>query len=584
MDRLFKRTSYATVTYLSKLWDFKIDPEDKGVTEKWFASFPKDTRKMMVPSCWNTEFDLFRYRGVAWYSTTFEIGSPNIYLNFDAVQNEADVYLDGVHLGNHYGGFLAFGYEVNGLALGEHTLTVRVNNELNSIDTLPGKLLDWYNYGGIARGVYVRELSDAWIRDYKISYELENNLSDARVSISAKIKTFCEMDGEFTVYVNDGLVYTEPIKISGDEEIKCEFQLKDVRLWRIYKPNLYTVRLAYGKEDIYERIGFREIKTSGRDIFLNGEKIKILGVNRHEEHPDFGFSMPFNLIKRDIDIAKDMNCNAIRTSHYPNSKKTADYCDEIGMLFWSEIPMWNISVEATVNPKTVERALSMEREMILENYHHPSIIFWGMHNECATDTEEVFALTERMVKLAKSLDTSRLITYASNKTKLDTRREICFSLADVVSVNHYIGWYFPVENGDWNDFMQEYEDVLMSCNSCDKPFIMSEFGYAALLGTNSFDYSRWTEDYQADALEFTLGQILGNEKISGGYIWQFADMHSEQNDISRPRCCNNKGILDEYRRPKRAYRVVRKIYGEHLGGVKPQYKTTLFGYKHKEEK
>ena len=582
MDRLFKRSSYAKVTFLNKMWDFAVDPQNKGVVEKWFEKFPKESRRMPVPSCWNTEIDLFRYRGTAWYKTTFESSSPDIYLNFDAIQNEADIYLDGVHIGNHYGGFLKFGFEINGLLPGEHTLTVRVNNDINETDSIPGKLIDWYNYGGIARGVYVRELSDSWIRNYKISYELENGLSDARLFISANIKTFVKKEERFEVYVNEEKVYSsEPILLNGEKEITAEVLLPGIKLWGIYQPNLYNVRLVYDKEDIIERVGFREIKASGKDILLNGKKIKILGVNRHEEHPDFGFSLPFNLIKKDIDIIKDMNCNAIRTSHYPNSQKTADYCDEVGILFWSEIPFWNLTLEATVNPLTVARALSMEKSMIEENYHHPSIIFWGMHNECATDTEQVYKLTEKMVSLAKSLDKTRLVTYATNKTKLDIRREICFSLCDVVSVNHYIGWYFAVENGDWNDFLKEYQEVLESCESANKPFVMTEFGFGAIPGYNSFDANRWSEDYQADAMEFALNQLLNSNRLSGGYIWQFCDIRSEQGDTARPRGFNNKGILDEYRRPKRAYRTVRSIYGEHLSVEFPHYKTALFGYKYK---
>ncbi len=579
MDRLFKRSNFAKVNYLNKMWNFIIDPEDKGITEKWFDNFPEDTRKMIVPSCWNSEIDLFRYSGTAWYQTTFETNSHNIYINFEAVQNEADVYLDGKHLGNHYGGFLQFGYEVNDLSLGVHTLTVRVNNTLNETDTYPLPRVDWFNYGGIARAVYIRELDESWIKDYKISYELENGLKDAILSVEADIKTFSKKSENFEIYVNDERLYSAPVTVDGESHISAEVKLSDIKLWGIYKPELYYIRLVYGNEDIIERIGFREIKTSGKDILLNGEKIKILGVNRHEEHPEWGFSMPFNLIKKDIDIVRNLNANAIRTSHYPNSHKTADYCDEIGMLFWSEIPAWNRKVEAMANPLAVSRALSMEKEMITEHFHHPSIIFWGMHNECATDTPEGYEVTEKMMKLAKSLDTSRLITYASNKVKLDTNREMCFKLADVVSVNHYIGWYFPAEDGDWNDFMEDYKEVLESCNSLDKPFIMSEFGFAALPGVNAFESSRWTEDYQADALEFTLNQILNHEHISGGYIWQMCDARSDQDfEISRPRGCNNKGILDQYRHPKRAYRTVQKIYGEHLGIDLPHYETHLYRY------
>ena len=581
MKRLFETSTLAKVTSLNKMWDFVTDPENIGIGEEWFLRFPEHSRRMPVPSCWNMEADLFRYRGSAWYRTSFVSEAGSFYIGFDAVQNEADVYLDGVHLGNHYGGFLHFGFEVYDSYAGEHTLVVRVNNDLNLDDTLPGSLLDWYNYGGIARGVSVREIDKCFIRAHRISYALENGLRDARLSVSADVKALSEVSGDFEVYIDGALAYSAPATVSGEGRLEAEILLGDVKLWRIDKPNLYYVRLMFCGDDVTERIGFREIKARGRDILLNGEKIKLLGVNRHEEHPDFGFSMPPGLIKRDIDIARDMNCNAIRTSHYPNSQLTADYCDEVGMLFWTEVPLWNRTAEAMKNPRLISRALCMEREMILENYHHPSIIFIGVHNECATDTDEGYALTEQMVRLARELDGTRLVTYATNKVKSDERRERCFELCDVVSVNHYIGWYFPVEDEDWDGFVERYEEVLSSLNSSDKPFIMSEFGYAALAGVSSFDYTRYSEDYQADALEFSLNQILNNERLSGGYIWQMCDIRSEQGDIARPRGFNNKGVLDEYRRPKRAYRAVRRIYGEHLGLERRHYETALYGYKKK---
>ena len=581
MDRLFETATLAKVTSLNKMWDFVTDPENIGVGEEWFKSFPKNSRRMVVPSCWNMEADLFRYRGTAWYRTSFVSEAGSFYIGFDGVQNEADVYLDGVHLGNHYGGFLHFGFEVYDSYAGEHTLTVRVNNDLNLDDTIPGSLLDWYNYGGIARSVSVREIDRCFIRSHKISYTLENELRDARIAVSADVKALSEVSGDFEVYIDGSLVHSAPATVSGEGRLTAEILLGDVRLWGIDKPNLYYIRLVFCGDDVTERIGFREIKARGRDILLNGEKIKLLGVNRHEEHPDFGFSMPLGLIKRDIDIARDMNCNAIRTSHYPNSQLTADYCDEVGMLFWTEVPLWNRTAEAMKNPLLISRALSMEREMILENYHHPSIIFIGVHNECATDTEEGYKLTEQMVRLARELDGTRLITYATNKVKSDERRERCLDLCDIVAVNHYIGWYFPVEDEDWNTFVTRYQEVLDSLDSGDKPLIISEFGYAALMGVNSFDYTRYSEDYQADALEFALGQILNNERLSGGYIWQMCDIRSEQGDIARPRGFNNKGVLDEHRRPKRAYRVVKRIYGEHLGLERRHYETVLYGYKKK---
>ncbi len=579
MGRLFKQNSFAKFISIDKMWDFALDPNDVGIKEKWYENFPEKKRKITVPSCWNMEVDLFRYTGTAWYKTTFETSASNIYINFEAVQNEADVYLDGKHLGNHYGGFLPFGFEVNNLSGQKHTLTVRVNNFVNMLDTYPLSRVDWFNYGGIARDVQIRELSSAFIKDYKISYEFKDSLKDVSLNIQTSIKTFAPVSENLEVYVNDQKFYSTPVSVNGEEELNISFDLHDIKLWGIYNPALYYVKLVFGNEDIIERIGFREIKTRGTDILLNGEKIKILGVNRHEEHPDFGFSMPFSLIKRDIDIIKNLNCNAIRTSHYPNSRETADYCDEIGMLFWTEVPAWNRSAEAMSNETALQRALKIEEEMIKEAFHHPSIIVLSMHNECATNTKEGYEVTKKMIELAKSLDSSKLVSYVSNKVGIFENKEICYSLADIVCLNHYIGWYFPAEDGDWNSFMEEYKQILKECDSLDKPFLMTEFGVAALMGTNTFESLRWSEDYQADCLEFTLNQLLNNDRISGTYIWQFCDNRSAvEFEISRPRGYNNKGILNEYRHPKRAYRTVQKIYGEHLKKVFPHYETLIFNY------
>ncbi|MBO5930450.1 MAG: beta-glucuronidase [Clostridia bacterium] len=580
MNRLFKNSTQRVNIPLNDMWDFVIDPDEKGITEKWYENFPENSRKMNVPACWNSEIDLFRYTGTAWYRTTFTTDCPNVYIYFEAVQNEADVYLDGKHLGNHYGGFLGFGFEANNLSAGVHTLTVRVNNDLNDTDTFPLATVDWFNYGGIARPVTVLPLGKSWISNYQVSYTFTNELKDVCLHIKADVKTFEKQAGEFEIFVNDEKMHGEMMEIDGEKSVSFDIPLENITLWDIHKPALYYVKLAFCGDDIIERIGFREIKTEGQKIMLNRKPIRLLGVNRHEEHPDWGFSMPFPLIKKDIDIIRNLNCNAIRSSHYQNSQKTADYCDEIGMLFWAEIPAWERSPEAFGSELTMERGLSMAKDMVKESFHHPSIIFLCVSNEGATNSQEAYGYVEKTIKQVKELDDSRLVCFVSRQAgpKHDAR-DLCFPLADVVCLNYYIGWYFPVEDDDWTSFMESYSDFLKEINCYDKPFIMSEFGAAGLMGTNYFESSRWTEDYQADVLEFTLKQLLDNPQISGTYIWQFCDNRSCVNmEIERPRGYNNKGIVDERRHPKRAYRVVQKIYGEHLGLDYPHYETTLFGY------
>jgi beta-glucuronidase len=585
MPRLFKESEKRKYAALPAMWDFAVDRENIGISEEWYKALPKDARRMPVPSCWNTEIDLFRYMGTAWYSCEFTSLSDSLYINFEAVQNEAEVWLDGVYLGNHYGGFLEFGFEAQGVGAGVHRLTVRVDNTVNSVDTFPLELVDWYNYGGIARAVSVLELPDAWIADKKISYELSDDNASAELTVWAKIKSRCEKNCRVSVSIGERTLFDREVLISGEREICVKEKIDGIRLWDIDAPSLYSVKIEIPADDICERIGFRKIETSGKKILLNGKEIKILGVNRHEEHPDFGFSVPFSLIKRDIDIIRDMNCNAIRASHYNNSKMTADYCDEVGMLFWTEIPAWNRTADAMASPLATSRALKMAEEMVKEAYHHPSIIVLSLSNEGESHTDEGYAFIKALVERTRELDKSRLITIVSNKAYPEKARERCFGLCDIVCLNHYIGWYFPLEDGDWDDFMEGYNAFLMECDSYDKPFVMSEFGIGGIYGANTFEANRWTEDYQSDMLELAISQLTKNPTVSGTYIWQFADNRScIKQEIGRPRGFNNKGILDEYRRPKRAYRTVRRLYGEVLSKEREHYKTVPYGYTGKTKK
>lgn len=582
MDRLFKRSDTAKYFYLNKMWDFVLDPENEGVRKEYFSAFPENSRKMVVPSCWNNQIDLFRYTGTAWYRTYFDTCAKNIYLKFDGVQNECDVYVDGRYIGNHYGGFLEFGFEVNDLKPGRHEIVLRVNNETNMLNTYPLTRVDWYNYGGIARPVEVIELDNVFIKDIFVKYELKNNLTDASLEIEIPVKTYKPVKDRLKVYINDEAVYEKEYEITDEAVIKTDkIELFDIELWGIFDPNLYLIKVEFGGENLIERIGFREIKTKGRDILLNGEKIKILGINRHEEHPDWGFAVPFHLIKKDIDIIKHLNCNAIRASHYPNSKKTADYMDEIGMLFWEELPLWGRSEAAMTDPLAQERVLSMEKEMIERDFNHPSIIIWSMHNECATDTKGGYELTEKMTSLAREMDSSRLVTYVSYKS--DKSPDICWDLADIVCINRYISWYNPAKNEDWNAFVKRMEKTsLKDCKSERKPFIMTEMGAGAIAGVNTFEAQRWTEDYQSASLKFSLGQLLGNKHMSGTYIWQYADIRTAPIfELERPRSFNNKGLVDEYRRPKRAYDTVREIYRKYMGKKKDKREILLFDYKNK---
>jgi len=559
MVRLFERHKKRHVYTLDGMWKFKTDPERKGMSEKWYERFPEDASDAVVPSCWNNDIGLYEYEGMAWYCRTFLTRSENLNIVFHGVTGFADVYLDGTHLGSHYGGFTPFSFTVTGLTAGEHTIAVCVDNIHNDTDTIPLARVDWYHYGGITRSVEVMELERAWIKDYRIDYVLSDDLKSAKLNMQVNLESLDGLSHSdmLKVYINGSKVYETRVDIKDSTEISVEnLELNDIKLWDTDAPNLYSVRFEISEDDVTERIGFRKIEIRDKQLFLNNKMVYLKGVNRHEDHPDWGFAFPAKLMKRDIDIIKNLGCNAIRGSHYPNAEAFLDFMDQEGILFWEEIPMWGFPEGVLKNPLVLERGLKMHEEMIKRDYHHPCVILWGLHNEIDTHTEAGYEITKAFAEKVRSMDKTRPITYASNHPLED----ICFSLVDIVSVNKYFGWY----NGEiesWAEFLSEFREKLEKENISDKPIIISEFGAAALYGENTFECIRWTENYQEKLLSYTLKLFHEDPDIIGCYIWQYCDIRTAKElGLSRARGFNNKGIVNEYRKPKLAYWTVKKIF------------------------
>ncbi len=334
-------------------------------------------------------------------------------------------------------------------------------------------------------------------------------------------------------------------------------------MWDTENPYLYEFHLTCGSDDLYERTGFRKIERIKDKILLNGKEIFIKGVNRHNDHPELGYALHAPLILRDMQIIKDLGANAVRGSHYPNDPIVLDYCDQMGLLFWEELAFWNHPADALARPRLHQRALQMTREMVQRDINHPSIIFWSIQNESKSSSPEGLELFTKIAAEMRTLDNSRLISFASACGKND----ICFDLVDVVCWNMYPGWYDDDEPLDDLDkrFALKLKDIRqwLKDNNQDKPFLVTEFGAAALLGETTLEAGRrYTENYQQKLLEKAIQGILDADAVQGFFIWQFCDGRTalpSKVSIGRPRCFNNKGIVNEYRKPKLAYYTVREI-------------------------
>lgn len=557
MEHIYREHYKRKVTSLNGDWMFCIDPNNKGKTEKWFKKFPQEHNNINVPGCWNLQnLDLFEYYGVAWYKKEFVTEKCDLKIEFGAVSGECEVYLDGEFIGSHYGGWTAFSF-YNKVEAGVHTVTVRVDNLANEIDTVPFKTVDWFHYGGFFRSVEISEFFGEYITSHKITYTLSDDLSEAAITTEFAVDN-CENEIFTEIQINGHSLYKNVLPVIDGKVTVPAICLEKIKLWDIGDGTLYTIHIILPNDDIVEKIGFREIKVENTRFYLNRKEVFFKGVNRHEEHTDWGFAVPANIGRRDIEIIKDLGCNMVRGSHYPQSQTWIDYLDREGILCWSEIPMWgwHYGEETLSNQKLIDRIFNMHREMVKQYYHHPSIVIWGMFNEIDTREEGVKDIARQIRELLTSVAPDRLITYATDKFFDD----ICLEYADFIAINNYYGWY-TATLGDWKEFIEGARDVAKAKGVGDKPIIMSEFGCPSIHECSEFSSHKWSMQYQSEFLKTVIDLCDKTDGFCGTLVWQFADTKSDHG-LAKVRLFNNKGILDEYRKPKMAYYTVKELFSK----------------------
>lgn len=560
MLRLFDTSTKRDIKELSQKWRLIPDFDNTGNEKGYASGLPNEARYTFVPSCWNFELELFHHYGTTWYETEFEAKEDNVMLVFGAVNNYCDVYVDGKHVAYHYGAFCEFKVDLPGIKKGKHLLVLKVGAELNMTDSVPSLNTDWFNYGGIIRPVEVHSIKNCKLNFYT-EYDLDIENKSAFLDVFTEINSYVgAIDDTLKISINGKVVHEEKLTVEDFKEVKTQIKLENLKLWDIGQGNLYTASVEFGGDELIDRIGFRKMTVNREGFILNGRKIKLRGVNRHEENVEFGFAVTPNQAKRDIAIIKDMGCNMIRGSHYPNAKTTLDMLDEEGMLFWEEIPMWGFVDSVLAEPIVTERAVNMHKDMVSRDRNHPCIVIWGLLNEAETHKENSTVVMPKLLKAVKELDTTRLITFASNHAKQD----LCFDNVDFISINTYPGWYGR-DYHMWPDEIKDFREYADSVGCADKAIVISEFGAGGIKGDTSFDGMIWSETYQHDYFEFTLPCLCDHPDVAGTIIWQYCDMRtSEKRDIAlkRPRNYNNKGLLDEHRNPKLAYFTAKRVYNE----------------------
>lgn len=549
MERLFATHNIRKSRECAPVWTLTTLDEG-GLTE---------SEKVIVPSVWESYPALRKYRGRGVYEQKITAGG-NVRLWLGGVSFRAKVYLDGALLAEHYGAYTGFEALAKNLPFGEHTLRVEADNRFDADSALhiPN---DYYAYGGINRPVIVEEVGNAYITWLHVTPR--KTAGGWSVNAQVSVRNLGDQPFHGTLQLSlTGKEVTEEIEIQSHETALYALSMDcgKVTPWSPESPALYQVTaklLENGEtiDDLIDRIGFREIRVEGKQILLNGQPLRLKGFNRHEEYGSFGLSAPPEAMMQDIHLMRDMGANCVRTCHYPNDPRFLDLCDETGLLVWEESHVRGFTEDKMRHPRFMEQLRQCTTEMVEQHYNHPAIFIWGSLNECADDTEYGAACYREIFSLLRKLDQSRPVTAAL----LERPGGKVYDTMDVVSVNIYPQWYHntPAQDGLNRKLLEAARG-----GGENKPMIVSEIGAGAIYGYHDpFGEAKWSEERQCAILKEQITAVLSHSDVMGIFLWQFADVRvAEEWAMSRPRTYNNKGVVDEYRRPKMAYQVVKELF------------------------
>ncbi|MFT7561231.1 MAG: beta-glucuronidase [Flavobacteriales bacterium] len=586
---LIQNPSARSHTNLNGAWSIIVDPYENGFYNHRYEEHgngyfknaktkkPSDlieynfetSDKLQVPGDWNTQRqELFLYEGTIWYQRDFTLQkktSKRYVLYFDAVNYKATVYLNGVKLGEHEGGFTPFQFDIDSaLMSGNNSVVVKVDNrrERNQIPTVN---TDWWNYGGITRPVKVLALDKELISDYNFDYR--DNTLHFSAMVDKSHSTNSPSKVELMVSIPE-LKYKKVFTIDRSGSVNAKLNVKP-ELWSPESPKLYDIELSLVEKSTAERstsgtvtgtvsdkIGFRSITVQGDEIFLNGESIFMRGISIHEESPrGDGRAWSEDDARTLLQWAKDLGCNFVRLAHYPHNENMLRMADEMGLMVWSEIPVyWTVLFEQEEVYNKAEQQLS---EMISRDKNRASIILWSVANETPNHKAR-YRFLERLIKRTRELDSSRLVTAAMDTQGSNKYGKVIddplVKVVDVIGVNSYCGWYA--------DTPESCADMKWQ-SSANKPVIISEFGAGALFGAHGSDQQRFTEENQALVYTNNLKMLDNMPFLRGVSPWILKDFRSPRRPLPNIQdFWNRKGLLSENGQKKQAWYVLREWYAK----------------------
>ncbi len=546
-----------------------------SLNENWTLSFPKGdhaTEQVNLPHTWNAvdgndgNGSYLRTTGV--YTRTFTAPKQpreggRTYVEVLAAALNSTVKVNGQVATTHEGGFSIFRADVTDLCHeGENELTIEVSNE--DTPSMYPSSADFTFYGGLYRGVNLISVPSA---HFDLDYYGGPGMmvtpvptEDGGANFTIKSFVTNPADDLTVMYsIEDCFGREVASAVRGSADTEVTIYVPDAQLWSMDEPNLYTVvaTLQRNNEEVDEiaaNVGVRSFKVTPDEGFsINGVPTPLRGVSRHQDRVFEGNALTAEEHYDDAMLIKELGANTIRLAHYQHSQDFYDACDEIGFAVWAEIPFISVFKKGEGAHKHVMEEM---KELIIQNYNHPSIMFWGISNEILIGgiSQELVDTHHDLEKLCKELDPTRLTTIAHVSTT--PVNGPMHHITDLESYNHYFGWYGGQmeQNGPWLDqFHAEHPDICIG---------ISEYGCEGIINwhSNTPQCKDYTEEYQALYHEHMAQVFEDRPWVWASHVWNMFDFGCAARNEGGVSGRNNKGLVTMDRKTKKDSYFVYQAY------------------------
>jgi len=491
-------------------WFFRLDRDGNGEIERWERGefSPANWTIVTVPHTWQVMRGAEEYRGQAWYGRTFEAPkewkSGAVRIEFEAVFHSATVWVNGQLAGRHQRkGYTSFIFNISSLLRPgtQNVLVVEVDNSFDESMLPRGRASDWAHDGGIYRSVRLLITSPVFIERATVdtaphfTAEAAGSAEYASVEVSARVHNTTAKSWQgrlaYRVVENEtgrgALEKHDVASVILQPGEKHDFiltagRISKPRLWHFDHPHLYTLKVTLSEpgrvvHELSTTFGIRSIEAKNAGLYLNGEKLRLMGVERMAgSNPEFGMAETSDWITHDHSDLKNLNCVLTRV-HWQQDRRVLDYCDRHGILLQSEIPAWGYEtfkgMDSHPSAEILENGLEQLQEMIERDRNHPSILSWGLSNEIDGQNPPAYEFAQRLYAAAKKLDPRRLCSYASNSLQKTPGKDVS-GLMDFIECNEYYGSWVAGTTEDLRRHLQQIHQAFP-----EKPIVISEYGYCA---------------------------------------------------------------------------------------------------------